>query len=194
MEQWTAIAPTSGGPVWERLSALAGRNGLLLHGSRTPGLTSLSPARPLDRGHDTYSKATAVFATEDPTWAIGYALRNESCRQLLNACFHALASDGSPGPRRIFLSYSRPEGAASPLSQGIVYAVPRWPFTRMPPHDDPVLGPIVECQWTATEPVPVVAEIAVAPQDLPVDVRAHDYDRVRAAGDFDPHGFPWLDA
>ncbi|WP_372699850.1 hypothetical protein [Arthrobacter sp. JSM 101049] len=191
---WTRDVPTAGSPVWERLARLVDQRGLLLHGSRTPGLATLEPAAPLDRGPDVYSKSTAVFATEDPTWAMGYALRDESCLRLLNACFHPLAADGSWGPRRIFLSYARPASGTPPLSRGVVYAVPRGPFTRMPPHDDPALGSIVECQWIATDPVPVMVEIVVEPLDMPFAVRTHDHDRVSAAMDADPSGFPWLDA
>ena len=60
----------------------------LLHGSGTSGLLRLEPRAPLDHSPDDWSKRTAVFATEDPTWAIAYAVRASDCPQFLNACFY----------------------------------------------------------------------------------------------------------
>lgn len=65
---WHWAAPTTGSPVWIRLAEWTAGGHHLLHGSGTPDLHRLEPRAPLDFSPDDYSKRTAVFATEDPTW------------------------------------------------------------------------------------------------------------------------------
>lgn len=143
----------------------------------------------MDFSPDGFSKATAVYATEDPTWAMAYAIRTAACRRFLNACFYpAAAADWRQ--RRIFLSYASVEGRA-PTAPGVVYAVPREGFTRMPSYRDPGLGRITECQWIRQEPVAVAAEIPVAPANLPLEPLLHDCEEVGLRSARDPHGFPW---
>lgn len=201
---WHVLAPTTGDGRWTQLAEMVSSGDLLLHGSQTPGLRELTPRAPLDFSLDEYSKRTATYATEDPTWAIAYAVRSAACRQFLNACFYPLDTSGHQRQRRIFLSYAKNDDAAPAplaapapvgsglLSPGVVYALPRDLFRRMPPHTDPVLGPILECQWASTESVPVVAEVPVAPENLPITPLFHDFHAVAARAQENPESFLWL--
>lgn len=189
---WLRRAPTQGDATWSRLARLVEAGDLLLHGSRTSGLTALEPRAPVDNSIDTYSKQTAVFATEDPTWAVSYAVRSAHCRRFLNACFYPGTSGGDWSERRIFLSYAATDDGREPTEPGVVYAVPADAFTRMPSYHDPVFGHITECQWISTETVPVVAEVPVAPGSLPSRPLVHDFDTVTTRAAENPTGFPWL--
>jgi hypothetical protein len=189
---WLQGAPTRGDATWTRLAEAVATGDVLLHGSQTPGLTALEPRAPIDHSVDLFSRQAAVFATEDPTWAIAYAIRSARCRRFLNTCFYPGASPGDRSQRRIFLSYAAtPEGRA-PTRPGVVYVLPRAAFTRMPSYHDPVFGQITECQWVSTGTVPIMAEVAAAPRNLPHHPLLHDFDAVTQRAAADPGGFPWL--
>jgi hypothetical protein len=189
---WLQRAPTRGDATWTRLAEAVASGDVLLHGSQSPGLTALEPRAPIDHSADVYSKQSAVFATEDPTWAISYAIRSARCRRFLNACFYPGASLGDWSQRRIFLSYAATPDGRAPTEPGVVYVLPRTAFTRMPSYHDPVLGQITECQWVSTETVPVVAEVSVTPENLPSRPLLHDFDTVTQRAAQNPGGFPWL--
>ncbi|GAA3702376.1 hypothetical protein GCM10022377_15020 [Zhihengliuella alba] len=165
----------------------------LLHGSQSPGLDVLKPNAPLDFSADTFSKTKGVFATEDPTWAMAYAVRSSACRQFLNACFYPGDAAGEWRERRIFLSYASGDGDLSPLAPGVVYVLRREGFIRMPSYRDPALGLMTECQFVSTGAVQVVGEIPVDPTNLPIEPRFHDYDVVSERSACRPDGFPWHD-
>jgi hypothetical protein len=193
LPSWLRPVPTSGSETWHQLAALVEDGSLLLHGSRTPGLKRLLPVAPTDMSPDAFSKETGVFATEDPTYALAYALRSPGCRGLLNACLYP-GTVADVSRRKIFVSYGIPEDGGPVLAAGAVYAVPTEHFMRMPAYEDPDLGTILECQWLSPEPVPVVAEIPVTPDDYPGRVNRHDAAAVATASAADPRGFPWLTA
>lgn len=190
---WHLPAPVDGDAVWARLAKLVAAEGFLLHGSQTPGLSTLIPQAPLDFSPDEFSKTKAIFATEDPTWAIAYAIRSPTCRRFLNACFYPGNAVGPLSERRIFLSYASTPGGRAPTRAGVVYVLPATKFTRMPSYTDPVLGQITECQFISTEPVAVVAEVSVTPQDLPITPRLHNFETVSNRANASPQGFPWLE-
>lgn len=190
---WHVPAPAKGGKTWTQLAKLVATNDVVLHGSQTPGLTSLTPRAPLDFSLDEFSKTTAVYATEDPSWAVAYAIRSSSCRRFLNACFYPGTAAGGWSERRIFLSYAATADGQPPTKAGVVYVLPGRSFTGMPSYTDPILGPITECQFISTEPVPVLAEIAVEPQDLPLTPALHDFEAVSRRASATPGGFPWLE-
>ncbi|MGP5607510.1 hypothetical protein, partial [Arthrobacter rhombi] len=189
---WHVPAPANGDDTWTRLAKLVATNNFLLHGSQTPGLSTLEPRAPLDFSLDEFSKRTAVYATKDPTWAIAYAVRSSSCRRFLNACFYPGAAAGDCSERRIFLSFAATEDGHAPTKAGTVYVLPRKRFTRMPSYMDPVLGLITECQSISTEPVPVLAEISVKPENLPIAPVLHDFETVSSREALNPLGFPWF--
>lgn len=125
-DSWHMSAPVCGDAAWTKLAELVASDDLLLHGSQTPGLSELTPRAPLDFSHDEFSKRTAIFATEDPTWAIAFAIRSAAC------------------------------------------------------------------QWIIKETGPVVAEVPVTPQNLPMTPRFHDLATVSARARKNPEGFPWV--
>ncbi|GAA3329443.1 hypothetical protein [Paeniglutamicibacter sulfureus] len=190
---WHVPALTKGDATWTRLAELVASNDVVLHGSRTSGLAWIEPRAPLDFSLDDFSKTTAVYATEDPTWAIAYAIRSSACRRFLNACFYPGATPGKWSERRIFLSFASTEDGRMPTNAGVVYVLPSTGFTRMPSYTDPALGLITECQLVSTDPVAVLAEIPVEPENLPITPLLHNFEAVsmRAAGN--PGAFPWLD-
>lgn len=179
--------------TWTRLAKLVATNDFVLHGSQTSGLPFLEARAPLDFSLDEFSKRTAIYATEDPTWAIAYAVRSSSCRRFLNACFYPGNSAGEWSQRRIFLSFAADEDGQSPTTAGVVYVLPRDRFKRMPSYTDPMLGPITECQWVSTESVPVISEIPVTGDNLPIAPLLHDFETVSSRAALDHKGFPWLD-
>lgn len=188
---WLRPAPTEGGSTWRVLAEAVASGEVLLHGARTAGLTALVPRTPQDHSRDEYSKQTAVYATEDPTWALAYGVRDPSCAGFLNACLHRHQPDGSLGPREIFLSYGRSGDHAPPLSPGVVYLLPREPFIRMSSYEDELLGWITECQWAATGAVTILDEVTLHPEDLPLTPHLHDPAQVAERSRQDPLGFPW---
>jgi hypothetical protein len=190
---WHEPAPTRGDQTWSRLADLVAHDDVVLHGSQTPGLSVLEPKAPIDFSFDEFSKGTAVYATEDPTWAIAYAIRSPSCRRFLNACFYRGAPAGKLSERRIFLSFAATENGQAPTTAGVVYVLPRSSFTRMPSYKDPVLGLITECQFISTDPVPVLAEISVEPENLPLTPILHDFKTVSTRIAINPLGFPWFE-
>lgn len=189
---WLQRAPTRGDAAWTRLAEAVAAGEVLLHGSQTPGLTELEPRAPIDHSIDLFSKQMAIFATEDPTWAIAYAIRSPRCRRFLNTCFYPGSSPGAWSQRRIFLSYAATQDGGAPTGPGVVYMLPSDAFTRMPSYHDPVFGQVTECQWVSTETVPVLAEVPVAPENLPRRPLLHDFDTVTQRAAEDPGGFPWL--
>lgn len=190
---WHVPAPANGDKTWTRLATLVATNDFVLHGSQTPGLSMLEPRAPIDFSLDQFSKRTAIYATEDPTWAIAYAIRSSSCRRFLNACFYPGAVAGEWSERRIFLSFASTEDGQAPTKAGAVYVLPSRSFTRMPSYTDPVLGLITECQFISMEPVPVLAEISVEPENLPITPVFHDFETVSTRASVNPLGFPWFD-
>ena len=138
------------------------------------------------------SKRTAVFATEDPTWAIAYALKAPDCPQFLNACFYPDKWVGTVADRRLFYSYGRRPDGTTPVSAGAVYVLDAGAFTRQPSYvASEIGGAIIECQWTSTAPVDVVEAIPVTSVDLPNPIPTHDPVLVRARMSQDSAAFPW---
>ena len=192
MTSWHWPAPTQGSPAWMRLAEWTADGRHLLHGSGTPGLHRLEPNAPLDHSPDDYSKRTAVFATEDPTWAIAYALRAPDCPQFLNACFYPAKRVATASERRLFYSYGRRPDGTAPVQAGTVYVLDARAFTRQPPYLDSNIGTVItECQWTSTSPVEIVDAVQVSVSDLPGPVPTHDPLRVRERIALEPRGFPW---
>ncbi|GAA1412576.1 hypothetical protein AUR04nite_10030 [Glutamicibacter uratoxydans] len=193
VHSWHEPAPVAGDDVWSQLMEYAASGQYLLHGSRSRSLEVLEPRAPIDFSLDDFSKATAVFATEDPTWAIAYAIRSPQCPGFLNACFSFGTQTPSIQNRRIFLSYAHGADSKPSFTDGIVYVVPRGSFRRMPAYEDPQLGWITECQWVSESTVPVLQSIEVSLANLPLVPRSHNAERVRLLSQKNPLGFPWLE-
>lgn len=83
-------APTQGSPAWTRLAQWTADGRHLLHGSGTSGLLRLEPRAPLDHSPDDWSKRTAVFATEDPTWCRDAAKISET-REYVSSAIRRLS-------------------------------------------------------------------------------------------------------
>ena len=192
MTGWHLSAPLHGDATWTKLQRYAATGKYLLHGSRIGNLKALEPRAPIDFSVDSFSKRTAVFATEDPTWAIAYAIRSAHCPGFLNACFHLGTEDPPQSERRIFLSYGNDDENQNIFTEGVVYVVSAQSFRRMPAYEDPQLGWITECQWVSQSPVTVIDEIKVSHENLPIAPRTHRHERVQKAAREDPNGFPWV--
>lgn len=189
---WHWAAPTTGSPAWTRLAEWTAGGRYLLHGSCTADLHRLEPRAPWDHSPDDYSKLSAVFATEDPTWAIAYAIRALDRPQFLNACFYPGTWVGTVADRRLFYSYGRRPDGTTPVQAGAVYVLDADAFTRQPPYLAPEIGGIItECQWTSTAPVDVVEAIPVTAADLTNPIPTHDPVLVRARMSQEPTAFPW---
>ncbi|WNB88367.1 hypothetical protein RGB72_10370 [Glutamicibacter protophormiae] len=116
----------------------------------------------MDHSPDEYSKRTAVFATEDPTWAIAYAVKAPDCPQFLNACFNLGKWVRIAVDRRLFYSYGRRPDGTAPMQAGTIYVLAAAAFTRQPSYLAPEIGGVItECQWISAAPVEVVDVVPV---------------------------------
>ncbi len=182
-------------PTWAFLCWLADAKGLLLHGSPDPDIDTFEPRTPHDRSADDYSKQTAVFAAGDGIWAMFYAVldRRTPGMRFLNGALQFADHTGRFGPMRYFFSVTKGALAIRPWRQGTVYVLPREGFTRQEPY---LLGGqlVLEPHWASPAPVKPVARVTVSPDEFPFldEVREHDPERVDAAAQRDPDGFPWL--
>lgn len=135
---------------------LAVHRQVLFHGSRRGGIEELRTER--ETGDSTaYGGQRAVFATDDPVWAMWFALlaRGPGFRSTRNGVWSIR------GRRRYFFSVDSDD--ADVLADGWLYVLPRAGFTPEPA----VAGLLQSGQWVSPEPVKPLARLAVTPADFP---------------------------
>ena len=148
-------------PRVEFLRWLADRRSLLFHGSGRDDLTVLEPIR-LSRDATEFGDQQAVFATNDPVWAIYFAvLRRHAPFGTRNGS--AGIAGAGVYPRWYHFSIRRPLDRATRFGPGSLYVVPRAPFIAEPP----LRGVYDTAQWVSAEPVRPLVRIPVAPEDFP---------------------------
>jgi hypothetical protein len=154
--------PLAGLPLLPFMQWLAQHRAVLFHGSGRDDLDILEPIR-LSRDASPFGDQQAVFATNDPVWAIYFASlrRGDGFRGTRNASL-SVAGDGIY-PRWYFFSINRGARAERRFGRGIVYVVPRAPFRPEPPG----YGVLDSAQWAAPTSVQPLFRIAVDPGDFP---------------------------
>jgi hypothetical protein len=146
--RWNLAAPKH-----EFLRWLVDSCDVLLHGSNRRHVPVFEPRAQTDYADE---PAHAVFATSDGIWPIYFAIANRRVvTSLINDCIH----DGE-STRYFFSVATDPEGI-DPWTGGLVYILPREPFTVS--HGS--------AEWTSPTPVRPLASLAVEPDDFPfIDV------------------------
>jgi hypothetical protein len=140
---------------------LTARRDVLFHGSARSDLEALEPIR-LSRDTTEFGNQQAVYATDDPVWAIYFAiLRRDSPFGTRNASMGVAGSDVYP--RWYTFSLLPPIDLPARFGPGSLYVLPRAPFRSEPPQ----LGLIDTAQWVSTESVRPLARLDVGPGDFP---------------------------
>ncbi|WP_147304647.1 hypothetical protein [Thermasporomyces composti] len=140
---------------------LATHRAVLFHGSRRGGIGELRPDRE-SRDASPFGNQRAVFASDDPVWAMWFALLNRGpgFRSTRNGVLSA--GDGQDA-RWYFFSVDMDRARPLFVDEGWLYVVPRDGFTVQPS----LAGVLHSAQWVSPDPVRPLARFAVTPSDFP---------------------------
>lgn len=147
------------GDLTAYLSWLATHRDVLFHGSQRGDISVLRPDR--ESGDSTaFGNQRAVFATDDPVWAMWFALltRGTAFRSTRNGAWSIRGSHN----RHYFFSVDTDLPDADILTAGYLYVLPRAGFTR-----EPSAGLVRSAQWASPSPVRPLARLVVASDDFP---------------------------
>ena len=145
----------------ELLRWLTERRDVLFHGSARSDIETLKPIR-LSRDSTEFGNQQAVYATDDPVWAIYFAiLRRDAPFGTRNGSIAVAGSEVYP--RWYSFSLLPPIDPDARFGPGWLYVLPRGPFRPEPP----LLGVFDTAQWVSIEPVRPFVRIDVAPTDFP---------------------------
>ena len=135
---------------------------VVFHGSLRDDIDTLAPIR-LSRDAGAFGDQQAVYASDDPVWAMYFAvLRKQVIRWTRNSCSRVVGDGRDRLPRYAFaVDVDAPvEGRLGP---GTIYILPREPFEA----DRPEFGVIDPCHLVAKGEVSVLAKLRVEPEDFP---------------------------
>jgi hypothetical protein len=155
-------------PLLPYLQWLAENHGVVFHGSQVRGLTELKDARQT-RDESEYGDQQAVFASQDPVWALYFAvLRRPGLRSTRNG---TLGPDRGVRGRRYFMSAN---SSAERFGPGALYVLPGDDFA----HEPLASGLFDTAHRTHVGAVRPLGWFEVTPADFPlVDrVTSHDED------------------
>ncbi|WP_020578717.1 hypothetical protein [Actinopolymorpha alba] len=140
---------------------LARHRQVLFHGSQRDSISELRPDRE-SNGTTAFGSQRAVFATEDPVWAMWFALltRGPDFHSTRNGVWSVR---GNSQHRHYFFSVNSDQPDAELLADGWVYVLPRAGFMAEPA----VAGLLQSGQWVNANPVRPLTRIPVAPADFP---------------------------
>ena len=140
---------------------LTERRAVLFHGSARSDLERLEPIR-LSRDTTEFGNQQAVYASDDPVWAMYFAILRRDAPYGTRNCSLGVAGSGVY-PRRYMFSLRPSVDPATRFAPGWLYVLPRGPFRPEPPQ----LGVIDTAQWVSTERVEPIVRIEVVPEDFP---------------------------
>jgi hypothetical protein len=146
---------------------------VVFHGTEYPDLVELSTRR-RSRDASVYGDRTAVYATQDPVWALFYATLIRRPHLHAMRC-GTLGVDASPLGRRYFFSVTVEPPADRLFRAGWMYVVPDDAFE----HELPAGGLIDTAHRVHDGPVRPLARFPVRPDDFPL---AHRVTRQRGTG------------
>jgi hypothetical protein len=135
---------------------------VVFHGSMRDDIDVLKPIR-LSRDTGAFGDQQAVYASDDPVWAMYFAvLRKQGLRWTKNSCSRVVGDGRDRLPRYAFAI--DPEAPMDGrLGSGTIYVLPREAFQA----EAPLLGVIDPCHLVAKGEVPVLAKLRVEPEDFP---------------------------
>ena len=145
----------------EFLRWLTERRGVLFHGSGRNDLERLEPIR-LSRDTTEFGNQQAVYASDDPVWAMYFAILRRDAPYGTRNCSLGVVGSGIY-PRRYMFSLLPPVDPKLRFGPGWLYVLPRGPFRPEPPQ----LGVFDTAQWVSTERVEPIVRLDVAPEDFP---------------------------
>jgi hypothetical protein len=145
----------------EFLRWLTQRRDVLFHGSARRDIEILEPIR---RSRDTteFGNQRAVYASDDPVWAIYFAILRRYAPFGTRNSSIGLAGHGVY-PRWYAFALRPPFDPATRFGPGSLYVLPRALFRPEPP----LLGAIDTAQWVSMERVEPIVRIDVTPDDFP---------------------------
>lgn len=147
-------------PRTEFLRWLAQHRNVLFHGSGRDDIRVLEPIR-LSSDTTAFGNQQAVYATDDPVWAIYFAtLRRHAPFGTRNGSIAVAGADLYP--RWYHFSVTAPLDRQTRFGPGWLYVLPRDSFTPQPA----VLGVLDTAQWVSPVSVEPVVRIPVTPEDF----------------------------
>jgi hypothetical protein len=149
------------GDTTSYLRWLATHRQVLFHGSQRDNISELAVDRE-STDSTTFGNQRAVFATDDPIWAMWFALltRGPGFRSTRNGVW-TIRHD--PLTRQYFFSVNTTQSDEDLFTDGWLYVLPRDGFTPEPPF----AGLLQSGQWVNLNPVAPLARLAVSPSDFP---------------------------
>lgn len=149
------------GPLGTYLRWLAASRPVLFHGSQRENISELRPDRE-STDSTAFGNQRAVFATDDPIWAMWFALltRGPDFRSTRTGVW---SLRGERQYRQYFFSVNSDQPDTSLLADGWLYVLPRDGFTPEPA----VAGVLQSGQWISPAPVTPITRLAVTPTDFP---------------------------
>jgi len=155
------------GPLLGYLRWLAAERRVLFHGSRRGGLDELRTQRETRDARE-FGDQTAVFASDDPVWAMFFAVlrRDGDFRGTRNG---AVSVVGDPLARRYYMSVNAEVAPGTEKTDGWLYVLPADGFEAEPPR----WGHLDLSHWVSRRPVRPLARFAVTAADFPVPIVRH---------------------
>jgi hypothetical protein len=153
--------PRPPGQLLTYLRWLATNRPVLFHGSQRDNIGELRPDRE-SSDSTAFGNQRAVFATDDPVWAMWFALltRGPGFRSTRNGVW---SLRGERQYRQYFFSVDSDRPDTSLLGDGWLYVLPRAGFTPEPA----IAGLLQSGQGINPNPVKPQARLAVSPNDFP---------------------------
>lgn len=149
-------------PKYEFLQYLVERKEVLLHGSNEMDIGTLMPMR-LSTDTRFIGNLQAAYACSDGIWPIFFATlnRKDYFGSTSNDCFWAEGEDRTR-KKLYYFSIESEWLNHQPWTNGMVYVVPRYTFSRL----KDAAGNALE-EWASKYPARVLAKLLVSPQDFP---------------------------
>ena len=136
---------------------------VLFHGSSRGDLDVLEPIR-LSSDAREFGNRQAVFATDDPVWAIWFAImrRGEGYVSTRNGSLRIVGDDASS--RWYFFALNRGALSEDRFGDGYLYVLPRETFEL----EAPIAGVLDSAQWASFDAVRPLVRLEVGRSDFPL--------------------------
>ena len=143
---------------------------VLFHGSSRGDLAVLEPIR-LSTDAREFGNRQAVFATDDPVWAIWFAIlhRGDGYNSTRNGSLRVAGDDAAS--RWYFFTVNRGALSDERFGGGYLYVLPRATFEREPP----IAGVLDSAQWASFDAVRPLVRVDVRPDDFPLLDAVHEH-------------------
>jgi hypothetical protein len=165
-------------PKWLFLDYLASSRGWKLHGSQIGDLAVIRPIRN-SRDSREFGDQPAIYATQDPLWALFFAVLKRDSLQgpIMNGAIHLQDSRGAVD-RRYFFCVDAPTLRTFPWGPGAMYLLPGEGFEPDPDQEGLTLDEyrLLVTHWLHRGELQPVARLAVTPEDFPYLHQVWGYD------------------